>query len=304
MLRRSSSFLGILGCLGLFLGCGGGGTSSDDIVRVSRQNNSGTYAYFREAVLGKEGQFKLGSIDQSGSKDVVELVSITPQAIGYSGMGYATPEVKMLAVKAEGADAAVAPTSENAAAGAYPLARGLYIYLLGEPEGATKHYLNWIMSPEGQKIVEDIGYVPMPAVEVTDETAPPEATIKVAGSDTMVNAAQAWAEVYMKKYPQVSIQVSGGGSGVGIAKLIDGTVDLANASRDMKEEEREQAISKSGGKEVKEITTALDALAVYVHKENPLNEIDIEDLKQIYGDGGTIQKWSQVKGYPADDATN
>ena len=304
MLRRSSSFLATLGCLGLFLGCGSGGSSTDDIVRVSRQNNSGTYAYFREAVLGKEGQFKLGSIDQSGSKDVVELVSITPQAIGYSGMGYATPEVKMLAVKAEGADAAVAPTSENAAAGAYPLARGLYIYLLGEPEGATKHYLNWIMSPEGQKIVEDIGYVPMPAVEVTDETAPPEATIKVAGSDTMVNAAQAWAEVYMKKYPQVSIQVSGGGSGVGIAKLIDGTVDLANASRDMKEEEREQAISKSGGKEIKEITTALDALAVYVHKENPLNEIDIEDLKQIYGDGGTIQKWSQVKGYPADDATN
>ena len=304
MLRRSSSFLAILGCLGLFLGCGSGGSSTDDIVRVSRQNNSGTYAYFREAVLGKEGQFKLGSIDQSGSKDVVELVAITPQAIGYSGMGYATPEVKMLAVKAEGADAAVAPTSENAAAGAYPLARGLYIYLLGEPEGATKHYLNWIMSPEGQKIVEDIGYVPMPAVEVTDETAPPEATIKVAGSDTMVNAAQAWAEVYMKKYPQVSIQVSGGGSGVGIAKLIDGTVDLANASRDMKEEEREQAASKSGGKQVKEITTALDALAVYVHKENPLNEIDIVDLKQIYGDGGTIQKWSQIKGYPADDATN
>ncbi|MCP4194907.1 MAG: hypothetical protein GY768_30255 [Planctomycetaceae bacterium] len=285
----------------MLLGCGSGGRSApDQIVRVSRQNNSGTYAYFREAVLGKEGQFKLGSIDQSGSKDVVELVSRTPTAIGYSGMGYATPEVTMLAVKKSSGDTAVEPTSDNAASGAYPLARGLYIYLLGEPEGATKHYLDWIRSSEGQAIVEKIGYVPVEAIEVEGDTAPPDATIKVAGSDTMVNLAQAWAEEYGKKYPNVDVQVSGGGSGVGIAKLIEGTVDMANASRDMKPAEKEMAAEKNG-KEVKEITTSLDALAVYVHKENPLKEISLADLKEIYGENGTITQWNQVEGWPKNE---
>ena len=131
-----------------------------EIIRVSRQNNSGTYAYFREVVIGKDGEFKLGSLDQSGSKDVVELVSTTPTAIGYSGMGYATEHVKMLPISGEGA--AVPPTSENASNGSYPLARGLNIYLIGEPEGLIKHYLDWCMSDEGQAIVEDVGYVRAP----------------------------------------------------------------------------------------------------------------------------------------------
>ena len=134
--------------------------SGGEIVRVSRQNNSGTYAYFREAVIGKEGEFKLGSLDQSGSKDVVELVSKTPTAIGYSGMGYATEHVKMLPVSSDGGEA-VPPTSENAANKSYPLARGLNIYTIGQPEGASKHYLDWCMSDEGQAIVADIGYVPV-----------------------------------------------------------------------------------------------------------------------------------------------
>lgn len=282
----------------LAAGCGGG-RAKDEIVRVSRQNNSGTYAYFQEVVLGEGGKFKLDSIDQSGSKDVVELVSRTPNAIGYSGMGYATDEVKMLSVSSGGGPA-VAPTAEHASDGSYPLARGLYLYVLGEPTGSMKHFIDWIRSAEGQAIVLDIGYVPMEAITPSDTAAPEDATIKIAGSDTMVNLAQAWAEEYTKKYPNVEVQVSGGGSGVGIAKLIDGTVDIANASREMKAEEREQASANSGGKEVQELTVALDALAVYVHKDNPLNEISLEELAQIYGDGGSIVNWSQVTGWPQD----
>ena len=75
---------------------------TDEITRVSRQNSSGTYAYFGEAVMGKGRDYKLGSIDQSGSKDVVALVANTPGAIGYSGMGYVTPGVKMLKISAQG----------------------------------------------------------------------------------------------------------------------------------------------------------------------------------------------------------
>jgi phosphate transport system substrate-binding protein len=132
-----------------------------EITRVSRQNNSGTYAYFSEAVLGKDRDYKLGSIDQSGSKDVVALVSKTPGGIGYSGMGYATPEVKMLKISMKKGESSVAPTVENAVSGDYPITRPLHIYTLGEPEGVTKDYLAWIMSEEGQEVVGELGYVPV-----------------------------------------------------------------------------------------------------------------------------------------------
>lgn len=135
---------------------------ADEIIRVSRQSNSGTYFYFREAVLGKGHDFKLGSRDMHGSKDVVELVSKTPGAIGYSGMGYATPEVKMLPVAKAKGDPAWAPTVENTLNGRYPIARPLYMYTLGEPAGAVRKYLDWVHSEPGQKIVQSSGYVPLP----------------------------------------------------------------------------------------------------------------------------------------------
>ena len=91
----------------------------------------------------------------------------------------------------------------------------------------------------------------------------------------MVNLAQAWAEEYKKVAPDVSVEVSGGGSGVGIAALIKGTIDIANASRDMKPEEIEEA-KKNTGKTPKEIFVGYDALAVYVNKDTPLNEITLE----------------------------
>ncbi len=281
-----------------FAGCSHG--PSDEIVRVSRQNNSGTYAYFREAVLGKKGKYKLGSIDLSGSKDVVEMVAKTPNAIGYSGMGYATPEVKMLKVAPKKGAPSVAPTVEAAKSGEYPLARPLYLYTLGDPEGAVKHYIDWIRSEEGQAVVAQQGYVPVEPIAL-QESSPPEGewTIKVGGSDTMVNVAQAWAEEYTKKFSNVDVQVSGGGSGVGIAKLIDGTLDIANSSREMKPEEREKAEANSG-KPIREFIVGMDALAIYVHKENPLESISIEELREIYGDGGSITRWSQVDGWPKE----
>ena len=131
--------------------------ANDEIVRVSRQSSSGTYEFFREHVL-KQVDFKLGSRDMNGSKEVVELVGNTKTAIGYSGMGYATDEVKMLKIKTDAG--AFAPTVQNTVDKKYPLARSLNIYTLGEPEGAVKKYIDWILSAEGQKIVEDNGYVP------------------------------------------------------------------------------------------------------------------------------------------------
>jgi len=140
------------------------GVSDDTIVRVSRQSSSGTYEFFREQALGNK-DFRLGSRDLNGSKEVVELVGSTPTAIGYSGMGYATPAVQMLMVAKAKGQASVSPAVAAVHDKSYPLARSLHVYTLGEPQGAVRAYIDWILSDAGQKVVEESGYVPVPPSE-------------------------------------------------------------------------------------------------------------------------------------------
>lgn len=135
------------------------GCSSGEIVRVSRQNSSGTYAYFKETVLGKGKEYKLGSRDMHGSKDVVDLVAKTPCAIGYSGLAYATHEVSMPCIK--DGDKCVAPSVKSAVDGSYPIARPLMMYTNGKPTGSIKEYMDWILSDEGQCIISNKGYAPV-----------------------------------------------------------------------------------------------------------------------------------------------
>jgi phosphate transport system substrate-binding protein len=134
------------------------GCGSDEIVRVSRQNNSGTYAYFKEAILGEGQEYKLGSRDMHGSKDVADLVEKTPCAIGYSGLAYATDRLKVLCIKKDDAAPCVAPSITSAVDGSYPIARPLMMYTAGAPAGAIKGYLDWILSDTGQCIIQDKGY--------------------------------------------------------------------------------------------------------------------------------------------------
>jgi phosphate transport system substrate-binding protein len=138
------------------------GSKSDDIIRISRQNNSGTYHYFREHVVGKKHDFKQGSLDMNGSKDVVEQVGKTPGAIGYSGLGYATSDVKILKVAKKKGEPAILPSNATVLDKSYPIARPMFMYTPGEPTPVAKKYLDWILSDAGQKIVEKTGYVPLP----------------------------------------------------------------------------------------------------------------------------------------------
>jgi phosphate transport system substrate-binding protein len=138
------------------------GVTDDEIVRVSRQSSSGTYEFFREHVLQKK-DFKLGSRDMNGSKEVVELIANTKTAIGYSGMGYATASVKMLPLARAEGEPPVAPTVENTLNHTYPLARSLQVYTLGEPAGEIKNYVDWMLSEAGQRILAENGYVPVTA---------------------------------------------------------------------------------------------------------------------------------------------
>ena len=117
-------------------------------------------------------------------------------------------------------------------------------------------------------------------------------TIQNTGSDTLVNLALAWAENYMGAYPDVNISVTGGGSGTGIAALINKTVDIANASRAMKKEEIEAA--KKNGVDPVEHTVARDAIAVVVHPSNPVQGLTIPQLADIYT--GKVTNWNEVGG--------
>lgn len=138
------------------------GVTDDSIKRVSRQSSSGTYEFFREHILNKK-DFKLGSLDMNGSKEVVELVGNTKTAIGYSGMGYATPAVKMLKVSPKTGEPGIEPNVANTLSKKYPIARSLQVYTLGEPQGAVKSYIDWMLGDAGQKIIQETGYVPLPA---------------------------------------------------------------------------------------------------------------------------------------------
>jgi phosphate transport system substrate-binding protein len=140
------------------------GCQDQEIVVVSRQNNSGTYAYFREAVLG-DADFKLGTRDMHGSKDVVDLVENTPCAIGYSGLAYATEHVKLACIDVVTGAECTNPSVKTALDGSYPIARPLFMYTNGVPGGHIGEYLDWIMSDEGQCIILNKGYAP--ATEVS-----------------------------------------------------------------------------------------------------------------------------------------
>ena len=135
------------------------------IVRLSRETNSGTHVYFLEEVI------RLGSSEDKNifspmtlllpsSEGIISEVSDNPNAIGYDGLGYITPHVKVLAVADKGSSIYVKPSAETVNDKTYPIARDLYMYTNEQPSGAMKDYIDWILSPEAQAIVTELGFVP------------------------------------------------------------------------------------------------------------------------------------------------
>lgn len=119
-----------------------------------------------------------------------------------------------------------------------------------------------------------------------------QGSIQIKGSDTMVNLVQAWSEEFMKVHPEAFVAVTGGGSGTGIAALINGTCDVAASSREIKPKEIEQASQK--GVTPHEYKVALDGLAVVVNKNNPVSKLTIDQLAGVFS--GKIKNWKEVGG--------
>jgi phosphate transport system substrate-binding protein len=136
------------------------------IVRLSRETNSGTHVYFLENVLrlGLKDNKTLFSPDTlllPSSEGITSEIRQNPNAIGYDGLGYVTEEVKVIAVASSEKSEYVYPSAATVNSKAYPIARDLYMYTAGEPEGVVAAYLDWIFSDDAQDIVKELGFVPI-----------------------------------------------------------------------------------------------------------------------------------------------
>lgn len=136
------------------------------IVRLSRETNSGTHVYFLEEVLrlGDPENRTLFSMDTlllPSAEGITAEVRDNPNSIGYDGLGYVTADMKVIAIARDLQSQYVLPSVETVNDGSYPIARDLYMYTYGQPEGIVKEYMDWIFSPEGQEIVAQLGFVPV-----------------------------------------------------------------------------------------------------------------------------------------------
>jgi phosphate transport system substrate-binding protein len=136
------------------------------IVRLSRETNSGTHVYFLETVLrlGKSDDktlFSTNTLLLPSSEGIIAEVRQNPNAIGYDGLGYVPHDLKMIAIAETEGGAYVLPSIPTVNDKTYPIARDLYMYTDGQPQGALKEYLDWILSPEAQEIVAELGFVPV-----------------------------------------------------------------------------------------------------------------------------------------------
>jgi phosphate transport system substrate-binding protein len=136
------------------------------IVRLSRESNSGTHVYFLETVIrlgNKEDKsiFCPKTLLLPSSEGIIAEVRDNPNAIGYDGLGYITSEVKVMGIAKKASMPYVIPSAITANDGTYPISRNLFMYTRGEPKGVISDYLNWILSPEGQSIVTQLGFIPL-----------------------------------------------------------------------------------------------------------------------------------------------
>jgi phosphate transport system substrate-binding protein len=145
------------------------GGNDAPIIAVSRETNSGTHVYFLEEVVRRgesdnEDIFASQTLLMPSSGGITSEIRRNPNAIGYDGLGYVDPaHEKILAVAVDDSSPFVMPSAESASDNSYPLSRNLFMYTAGEPEGALADYLTWILSPPGQQIVADLGFVPLGA---------------------------------------------------------------------------------------------------------------------------------------------
>ncbi len=263
--------------------CGGGGKVSDkDITVISREEGSGTRDAFTEltGVLQDDVDKTVDTAEISNSTSVVtQSVAGNDAAIGYISLGSLDDTVK--AVKVDGVEATV----DNIKSGDYKIQRPFNIVTKGEVKELPADFIKFIMSKDGQKIIEDEGYISVNENAEAYKASGLTGSITLAGSTSVSPVMEVLADKYKELNSGVTIEIQQTGSGAGIQSTTEGVCDIGMASRELKDEETSQGL--------KSEEIALDGIAVIVNKDNGVEDLSMDQIMKIFT--GEITNWADVK---------
>ena len=266
---------------------GGTGTGTDAISVLTREEGSGTRGAFIE-LLGIEEKNGDGkkvdkTIDTAETTNSTSVMITTVQgnkaAIGYISLG-SLDKSKVKALKVDGAEAA----TDNVKSGEYKVSRPFNIATKGDATGAASDFIRFILSADGQAVVEKNGYISEGNTGAYTASGQ-KGKITIGGSSSVTPVMEKLKEAYVKLNPDVTVDVQQNDSSSGMKGAIDGIYDIGMASRDVKDSEKEAGLNS--------IKIALDGIAVIVNKDNALDSITSEQIKNIYT--GSLTKWSEIK---------
>lgn len=266
---------------------GGTGTGTDAISVLTREEGSGTRGAFIE-LLGIEEKNTDGkkvdkTIDTAETTNSTSVMITTVQgnkaAIGYISLG-SLDKSKVKALKVDGAEAA----ADNVKSGEYKVSRPFNIATKGDTTGAASDFIKFILSADGQAVVEKNGYISAGNTGAYKASGQ-KGKITIGGSSSVTPVMEKLKEAYVKLNPNVTVDVQQNDSSSGMKGAIDGIYDIGMASRDVKDSEKEAGLNS--------IKIALDGIAVIVNKNNTLDSITSEQIKNIYT--GSLTKWSEIK---------
>ena len=259
-----------------------GSNLDSDITVVSREEGSGTRGAFVELmkIQDDDGDHTVETAEISNSTSVVtQTVAGNTAAIGYISLGSLNDSVN--AVKVDG----VEPTVENIKAGSYAVSRPFEICYKDENlTDLGKDFISYIMSAEGQKIVDDEGYIAMDESAESYTGSGMSGNLSLNGSTSVSPLMEKLAEAYRAINPDVTIDIQQTGSGAGITATVDGTCEIGMSSRALKDEELAQGIT--------EQQIALDGIAVIVNKDNGVEDLSSEQIRQIFV--GEVTNWAEL----------
>ena len=267
--------------LALVLTCAVAFAAEGTITVMSREDGSGTRGAFVELTGVEQDDVDMTTVDAViTNSTAVMLTSVAgdPAAIGYVSMGSLNETVKAVSVDGNAA------TVEGIKDGSYTLARPFVVTTYGEVGEIAQDLLNYIMSAEGQAIINEEGYIAINDAAEAYTAAGVSGEITVGGSSSVTPVMEKLAEAYMALNPDVTVIVQQSDSTTGVTGTIEGTVDLGMASRALKAEEEEQGVVGT--------TIAMDGIAVIVNLENDTENLTTEQIMNIYT--GAITDWSEL----------
>ncbi|MGI6005142.1 MAG: substrate-binding domain-containing protein [Christensenellales bacterium] len=259
----------------------GGFDPTNDIAVVSREDGSGTRGAFIELVgIVEDGVDRTTEEASITNSTAVMLTSVAgePYAIGYVSLGSLNDTVK--ALKIEG----VAPSVETIKDGSYKIARPFNIAYKGELSDVAQDFVDFILSAEGQKVVEDNGYITAVDDAPAFESKNPSGKIVVAGSSSVTPVMEKLKEAYIAVNSGADIEIQQSDSSTGMSSAIDGICDIGMASRELKDSEKA---------ELTPVVIAIDGIAVIVNQDNPLEDITPDTVRDIFI--GELVSWDEVE---------